>query len=201
MEITCLHQHQIKKASEVLAASFFDYPMFTFYFPDENRRKHYLPWYFRNILNTAYRYGEIYTTADVSGVIFTLPPDHNQITLWEYVQNGFLLTPLILGFRNYVRSMECEQFVDETRAKLLKLRPHYYLWGLGVDPNQKKTGIGATLLQLILEKADRENTAIYLETHSENNVPYYEKYKFDLLHTAKIPKHNLPFWCMLREPG
>jgi ribosomal protein S18 acetylase RimI-like enzyme len=200
LEITKLYPDQIKKASEVLAASFFDYPMFTFYFPHKNRRKRYLPWYFRNILKTAHRYGEVYITADVSGVIFTLPPGHTKISTWEYILNGFLMTPLIMGFRNYERSMECERFVDDTRENLMKLRPHYYLWGLAVDPNQKKTGIGSALLEPLLEKAEREYTPIYLETHSEKNVPYYQKHNFDLIHSAKIPKHNLPFWCMLREP-
>jgi len=101
--------------------------MFTFYFPDPKRRTRYLPWYFRNILNGALHYGEVYTNPEISGVIFTLPPDHTDISLWEYVQNGFLLTPFLLGFRNYKRSMDCESFVGMTQKKLMKDRPHYYL--------------------------------------------------------------------------
>ena len=199
MEITSLPPDQIKKASQVLAASFYDYPMFTFYFPNPTRRKRYLPWYFRNILTTAHRYGEIYATNDVSGVIFTLPPEHNKISIWEYAQNGFLFSPIILGFRNYVRSMACEGFVDETHEKLMKLRPHYYLWGVGVDPDRKKTGIGYALIKTVLDKADREKVPVYLETHLEANVPYYQKYHFSLIKSATIPKYNLPFWCMLRD--
>lgn len=200
MEVVRLHPHQIKKASETLSASFYEYPMFTFYFPDPNRRTRYLPWYFRNILNCAHRYGEVLTTSDESGVIFTLPPEHNLINLWEYIQNGFLLTPLYMGFRNYIRSMACEQFVGETQKKLVRSRPHYYLWGLAVDPSQKRKGVGSVLMQPVLEKSDREDKSIYLETHDENNVPYYEKFDFELIHQAEIPIHKLPFWCMLREP-
>jgi hypothetical protein len=106
MEIIKLDPRQVKKASDVVAASFFDYPMFTFYFPDPERRTRYLPWYFKNILNSALRYGTVYTTPEVSGVLFTLPPGHTKISIWEYVQSGFLLTPFALGFRNYKRSME-----------------------------------------------------------------------------------------------
>ena len=72
MEIIKLDPRQLKRASDVLAASFFDYPMFTFYFPDPKRRIRYLPWYFRNVLNSALRYGEVYTTPEISGVIFTI---------------------------------------------------------------------------------------------------------------------------------
>jgi GNAT superfamily N-acetyltransferase len=201
MEIINLNPHQVKRASEVLAASFFDYPMFTFYFPDIKRRTRYLPWYFQNILNCALRYGKVYTTPEISGVIFTLPPDHIKISMWEYIQNGFLLTPILLGFRNYKQSMDCERFVGNTQEKLLSNRPHYYLWGLAVNPSQKSKGIGAALMQPVLKKADTQNLPIYLETHAEKNVSYYQKNGFGLIHTAKIPKYDLPIWCILREPA
>ena len=200
MEIIKLDPRQIKMASDVLAASFFDYPMFTFYFPDIKRRTRYLSWYFRNILNCALRYGEVYTTPEISGVIFTLPPGHTKISMWEYIQNGFFLTPFVLGFRNYKQSMDCESFVGYTQEKLMKNRLHYYLWGLAVDPIQKAKGIGAALMQPVLAKADARKMPIYLETHDEKNVQYYQKYGFDLIHTVRIPRYELPIWCMLREP-
>ena len=200
MKIIKLDPREIHQASVVLSASFFDYPMFTFYFPDSKRRTRYLPWYFRNVLNCALRYGEVYTTPEISGVIFTLPPDHTKISIWEYIQNGFFLTPFLLGFRNYKQSMECERFVGNTQEQLMKNRPHYYLWGLAVDPCQKAKGIGTALLLFVLAKADTLQKPVYLETHDEKNVRYYQKHGFDLIRTARIPKHELPIWCMLREP-
>ncbi|HEX7555612.1 MAG TPA: GNAT family N-acetyltransferase [Leptolinea sp.] len=201
MEIIKLDPHQKKKASEVVAASFYDYPMFTFYFPDPRRRARYLPWYLENVLNCALRYGEVFTNPEISGVIFTLPPGHTKISDWEYIQNGFLLTPFLLGFHNYQQSMDCEYFVGDTQIKLLKDRPRYYLWGLAIDPNHKRQGIGTALLQPVLAKADAEKMPVYLETHDEKNVLYYQKHGFDLILTTRIPKHELPIWCMLREPG
>ena len=191
---------QINRASEVLAAAFMDYPMFTFYFPNRQRRIRYLPWYFKNILNTALRYGAVHTTPGITGVIFTLPPGHTKISLWEYIQSGFLLTPFVLGFRNYKHSMECEDFVGATQIKLMKNRPHYYLWGLAVDPDQKAQGIGTALMKPLLVQADAQKMPIYLETHDEKNVRYYHKHGFDLIYTTCIPKYQLPIWCMLREP-
>lgn len=200
VEIFRLHRNQIKEASKVLAASFFDYPMFTFYFPDIIRRERYLPWYFQNVLNTANSFGEVFVAEGVSGVVFFLKPEHPKITIWEYIQNGFLMTPLILGLRNFARSIECEQFVDDMREQLMGGRPHIYLWGLAVDPGKTKKGIGSTLIRFVLEKADREGVPAYLETHDEKNVPYYQNHGFDLVQSAIIPKHNLQFWCLLREP-
>ena len=200
MDTINLASHQLKKASTVLAASFFEYPMFRFYFPDPKRRTRHLPWYFRNILRTALRYGKVYTTPEIAGVIFVLPPGHTKISIWEYIQNGFLLNPFKLGFRNYVRSMECENFVANTHEKLMQNRPHFYLWGLAVDPAQKAKGIGTALMRPVLEKADAENLPVYLETHDEKNVPYYQKFGFEMIHKTSIPKYKLPIWCMVREP-
>ena len=201
MEIIKLDPGQINRAAEVLAVSFLDYPMFTFYFPDPQHRVRYLPWYFKNILKTALHYGAVHTTPDVSGVIFVLPPGHTKISMGEYIRSGFLLTPFVLGFRNYQRSMECEDFVGKTQIQLMGSRPHYYLWGLGVDPHYKAQGIGTALMQPLLAQVDAQHMPVYLETHDEKNVRYYQKFGFNLTYTTCISKYQLPIWCMLREPA
>ena len=201
MDIIALDPKKKKNAAEVLSAAFFDYPMFTFYFPDPKRRSRYLPWYLENVLNCALRYGEVYTNAELSGVIFSLPPGHTQISLWEYIQNGFVLTPFFLGLRNYVRSMDCEDFVASTHEKIMQDRPHYYLWGLAVDPARKRKGVGTALMEFFMKKTDIAGKSIYLETHDENNVAYYQRLGFNLVCTDAILKYDLRIWCMLREPG
>ncbi len=201
MEIIRLDPQQKNRAAEVVAAAFYDYPMFTFYFPDPSKRTHLLRWYLGNVLNCALRYGEVFTTPEISGVIFTLPPGHTQISQWEYIQNGFLPSALVLGWRNFVRSQACEQFVGDTHKQVMQGQPHYYLWGLAVDPSRKRHGVGTALLQPFIAKADAEKMPIYLETHEEKNVGYYEPMGFALAHTDNIPRFELPIWCMVRQPA
>jgi ribosomal protein S18 acetylase RimI-like enzyme len=199
MDIVSLNPKQKKEAAAVLSAAFFDYPMFRFYFPDPKRRARYLPWYLGNVLNCALRYGEVFTDAALSGVVFYLPPGHTKLSLWEYMQNGFLLSPIFLGLRNYERSMECEDFVAKTHDKIMCDRLHYYLWGLAVDPSQKKKGVGTALMKFFMERTDEAGKPIYLETHDENNVAYYQRLGFNLVCTDAISKYDLRIWCMLRE--
>jgi ribosomal protein S18 acetylase RimI-like enzyme len=200
MDIIALDPQQKKKAARVLAVAFFDYPMFTFYFPDPKRRTRYLPWYLENVLNCALRYGEVFTNVELSGVLFYLPPGHTQVSLWEYIQNGFFLTPFFLGLRDYVRSMDCEAFVANTHEKVMGDRPHYYLWGLAVDPAQKRKGVGTALMKFFMEIADEDEKPIYLETHDEANVAYYHRMGFNLAYTDTISKYGLQIWCMIWEP-
>ncbi len=166
MEIIKLDPKYKKRAAEIVAAAFFDYPMFTFYFPDPKKRARVLPWYLGNVLNCALRYGEVCTTPEISGVIFTLPPGHTKISQSEYIQNGFLLTPLLLGYRDYQRSQECEKFVADTHEMIMGDRPHYYLWGLTVDPSQKRKGIGTALLKPLIEKADARTKVRFTWKHT-----------------------------------
>jgi ribosomal protein S18 acetylase RimI-like enzyme len=108
------------------------------------------------------------------------------------------MTPFVMGFRNYAISDECEKFVHDTHERLLNGREHYYLWGIVTDPEMQRQGIGSALLKILTDKADAQNMPIYLETHDRNNVAYYERFGFKLIHTETIPKHGVDIWCMLR---
>jgi len=201
MEIVKLDPSKKKPAVDVLCAAFFDYPEFDFYFPDPGKRKQCLPWYLGKVMNTALRYGEVYTTQEISGVAFILPPGHTRISQWEYVLCGFLPAPFVLGRQNFIRSQAAEEFIGDMHEKIMDGCPHYYLWGLAVDPARKRKGIGTALLGPILAKADAEKKPIYLETHDEKNVAYYQRSGFYLAMTSRIPKFDIPVWCMVREPG
>ena len=199
MNILKLKSSQKRTAAEVLTAAFFDYPMFAHYFPNSKKRKQRLSWYMEKTLNCAVRYGEVFVTSDCSGVMFILPPAHTRLTDKEYIQNGFLFVPFVMGFRNYVKSSECEKFVADTHERLLNGKEHYYLWGLVTDPKVQQKGVGSALLKTLIDKADAENMPVYLETHDEKNVAYYERFGFKLIHKDTIPKHGLDIWCMLYQ--
>ena len=66
---------------------------------------------------------------------------------------------------------------------------------VGLAPEQGK-GIGDALVQTLLKRADAEDMPVYLETHDQRNVGYYERHGFELVLETSIPKHDLPIWCM-----
>ncbi len=200
MEIMKLSPEQKKHAAKVVSNAFFDYPSLVFYFPHPKRRALLLTWYMERVLNTAFLFGEVLATEDVSGVLFALPPGHTRLSERDYIKSGLLAAPLVIGLRRYPSVSECENYLADTQEKLLAGRPHYYLWGLAVDPARQRSGSGTILLEAFLKRADSENMPVYLETHRKQNVAYYEQRGFRLVHTDIIPKHNLDFWCMLHEP-
>ena len=200
MKIQPLAKQNCKAAAQTVANAFFEYPSLIAYFPDAKKRIKKLPWYMERVLRSALAYGEAWMTEDGFGVLFLLPPDHTVLSDWDYVKCGFLAAPLVVGVRHYALVNSCEAYLAKMQKELLKERPHYYLWGLAVDPSKQRSGAGKALLSALFDKADRESMPIYLETHRFENVAYYESNGFALIHKDCVPNTDLDFWCMLREP-
>ena len=76
--------------------------------------------------------------------------------------------------------------------------PHWYLAVLGTEPAAQGRGIGAALVEPILERCDQAGLAAYLESSKEQNVPYYQRFGFKV--TGEIALPNGPtVWSMWRE--
>lgn len=200
MKIISLSTKEVSDAAQTVARAFYHYPSLMAYFPDERRRAKNLPWYMERTLLSALAYGEAWTTEDRAGVLFLLPPGHTRLTDIEYIRCGFLAAPFKIGLRHYPVVNACETELANTQEALLGGRPHYYLWGLVVEPAKQRSGAGSALLQQLFRQADREQMPIYLETHQFENVAYYEARGFGQIHTGKMPYQSMPYWCLLREP-
>ena len=199
LNIIPLKQEDRNKAADTVARAFFHYPSLVAYFPDEKKRVKKLPWYMSRVLESAIKYGQVMTTQDCSGVLFWLPPGRTRLSDWDYVKCGFLAAPFVVGLRHYGFVNASETFLADLQEKLLQGRPHYYLWGITVDPANQRGGTGSALLRTLFDRADQERMPVYLETHRFENVAYYEKHAFQLIHTDKMPGDELPVWCMVRE--
>lgn len=188
------------RAAQVLSDAFFDYPMFTFYFPDRDVRTRHLTWYMDKVLRCAMRYGSAWTTHDVAGVLFVLPPAHTRLSTLQYIRNGFLSAPFRFGIRNYARVLACEDFVADIHESVMAGRTHLYLWGLVVDPARQRQGIGSALMAALLKQADREGLPVYLETHDRANLDYYRRTGFRSAFEGRLAGFDIEIWGMVREP-
>ena len=96
------------------------------------------------------------------------------------------------------RMMAVLRQVDE-RKKALMSDPHWYLAAIGVDPAKQGGGLGSRLMRSGIERADRGNVAIYLETEAEGNVGFYEHLGFEVVDEVTAAGLDLPIWLMVRR--
>lgn len=200
MDVIRLKPSKRRRAAQVWAGAFLHYPMVTAYWPDPKRRARYLAWYLGCAIAYGLRYGEVYTTPDVAGIAVWLPPGQTDITTWRYIVAGYLPLPLVMGIRQFfTQTMSSDDLLHQVHREIMT-GPHWYLWGLAVDSDRQRQGIGTLLLRPGLARADAHHLPCYVETHDEQNLPFYEKQGFALVHTVQVSGPDLRFWCMVREP-
>ena len=67
---------------------------------------------------------------------------------------------------------------------------------IGVDPEQRGRGLGQPLMARVLEVADAEEVACYLESSNPRNLSFYERLGFEVLEEVTLPNGPTirPMW-------
>jgi ribosomal protein S18 acetylase RimI-like enzyme len=200
MEQIRLNTSQIKQAAVIYSRAFFDYPQFTCYHPSRDWRTRHFTSYCELGLRFALRYGEVYTNGDFKGIIGWFAPHRNHFTSSMYlVIPEFYRQAILIGWKNLSRITACEDYAAKVHGEVMP-EPHWYLWGLAVDPDYHGQGIGTQLMEPGLKRADEQGLPTYLETHDEDNIAYYQKRGFELVRSEHVPGIGLPFWCLVHQP-
>jgi GNAT superfamily N-acetyltransferase len=84
-----------------------------------------------------------------------------------------------------------------------KVHPKEPLWYLNLlvaDPSVQRGGVGTALQRSLLDRADGDGLACYLETQNPDNLPYYGRFGYEVVHKLKPVPKGPPLWTMRREP-
>ena len=78
--------------------------------------------------------------------------------------------------------------------------PHWYLAIIGTDPDVRGKGFGQVLMQSRLDRCDTEHAPAYLESSNPVNVPYYQRFGFDVTGEIRLPGSGPSLIPMWRRP-
>ena len=73
-----------------------------------------------------------------------------------------------------------------------------YLYAIGVLPEMQGKGIASKLIREKL--AECSNQTVYLETNTEHNCRFYQKFGFEPVLKTFYKKNNLTTWYMVKYP-
>jgi ribosomal protein S18 acetylase RimI-like enzyme len=189
---------ELVEVSAVLGRAFLDDPAMTWMMPDDAERERRLPLFFQATARHEHlRFGTIDAVLEqgvVRGAALWKPPG-GQRTPWL---RGLLSMPsYVRAFGPYLRNAGQ---VQELMAKTHPPEPHWYLAVIGTDPAAQGGGIGTVLMNSRLEACDRDQLPAYLESSKESNLPYYERFGFEVTGEIQFPSDGPKLWPMWRKP-
>ena len=200
IQVIRLERRLAGRAAEVMLCAYKRDPMMEYVLPDAERKTRRTMWFIETGLRYGRRYGDVYTTPDVSGVAVWLPPDHPEMTLTGLLRTGLLFAPFRLGRKPFRRLLNCVEYTHHVHHELLP-GPHWYLYELAVEPSRQSMGIGAALMKPVLDRADETGLSCYLETFAERAVSFYDRLGFTVEREGAPPKGGPICWSMVRKPS
>ncbi len=196
-----LPEASVAEAGEVLARAFFDDPLWTWIEPDDERRRQMLPWFMTMSTRYGQLAGEQYTTAGrIMGVAAWSPPGADEDLDPDGSRTGFNEAPAHMGEDALRRFLAMVEHQSAVRRQSMQ-QPFWYLPSLGVDPPFQRQGVGSALLAPVLDRADADSLACYLETEKAENLRFYGKRGFRVLVEDVNPGRGPRWWGLRREPA
>ena len=190
-----MRPEDVPAAVATFVRAFYDDPLLAYMFPDLRTRGRSVRRFFKFQLTRTYLpRGLAYTTEDCRSVALWLPPKARAAGgVRDLV--GQLRLLFILG-RRVGAALQVVQLVEARHPRA----PHYYLGGLGTDPDWQGKGLGSAVLGPVLERCDREGMPAYLESSKESNISFYRRHGFQVTGEVSLPEGSVRLWLMWREP-
>ena len=194
-----LEANQIPEAGRVLARAFRTDPLQTYIFPDVDESVRRSPAMFSAIVRSGFERAEVWTTTSTAGIAVWSPPARRGPEEAKQDDAKEDRLPELMGHAAFERLSSFFAAIERFHVEAAP-EPHWYLEILGVDPASQGQGIGSALLQPILDRADADGVACYLETVNAKNVPFYVARGFAVVLDTIEPGSGLRLWTFIRDP-
>ena len=124
-----LTEPHLQQAAVMLGKAFHNDPWILYLYPDEVERRRRLPVLFGVMLRYTLRYGEITTTADVTGAACWLPPGKTTLTIRGMLNTGALRPSFQFGWHVWLCNNRLQNYMNSLHKRYVS-EPHWYLYTL-----------------------------------------------------------------------
>jgi len=159
--------------SSILVASFYDNKSVNAVVKQDAKKEQRLKLLIEYSIFMGENFGRLYLTDDNKACAILLDPLKKKITL-KAILWDIKLAFKVVGIFNVLSVLRREQVLKSHYPK----HNYIHLWFIGVDVKHQGQGLGSKMLkQIIADYADKD---IFLETSTERNFSFYEKYGFTM---------------------
>lgn len=180
--------------SHTLGKAFFDDPVMAWMLPNAEARRRKLHTLFASLTRHHHlSRGGVEVATDDTGIGAAAlwdPPGEWKQTRAEELR---AMPGLLLAFgRSLTRGLVASELMKNAHPE----EPHWYLAVIGSDPAVRGKGYGNVLMRSRLDRCDAEFAPAYLESSNPDNVPYYERFGFEVTGELKLPDGPslIPMW-------
>lgn len=187
---------ELDGAVETLARAFYADPVWSWAFPDPERRlgQHRAVWGL--VAAAALEYGSAWLVEDCAAVALWIPPGKPELRPEDEERLEDMLGELLGdGAARVLETFERFEAAHPDRE------PHYYLSLLGTNPDRRGRGLGMGLLEATLERIDTEGAPAFLESSNPVNTPRYERLGFAVCGEFDLPEDGPRVTQMWRDPA
>jgi len=185
-----LSEHHL--VGDIIGDSFADDPVNRWVFGEQKGMTYYYTSSAKK-LYLAKGYGHVMKNG--SGASLWLPPN---VKKHIPILNSLDIAANMIRFGG-LKSIPRGLALDNALAKAKPNKAHYYLFAIGCRSTEQGKGIGSTLMKAGLEQVEKDKMPAYLESSKEQNVPFYQRYGFEVIEKIMPVKGCPPLWLMWRE--
>jgi hypothetical protein len=175
----------------ILSSSFDDNKSVNYILKQDGKRALRLRRLMEYSFEMCYRFGDIIISDDRKGCALIIMPDKKKINLTTIFLDAKLALTCI-GIFGIKKAMLREARINKIHPD----HPIYYLWFIGVAPEEQSKRVGSRLLKQVIKQSEIRNRPIYLETSTIKNLPWYQKFGFTIFEQIEF---GYTLFCLKRE--
>ena len=182
-------------AGQVLGRAFLEDPVFAWLVRGADRERRLVRVFTAFAAEVARTPGSrILVTRDRTGAALWLPPGRWRGGVGELVRGAPCLLSGVRG--GVLRGLRLQAAVEAAHPR----PPHWYLTDLGAVATARGRGVGARLVQPVLDLCDEQQLPAYLESSNPRNWSFYERHGFVRRDPIAVPRGCPLLVPMWREP-
>jgi GNAT superfamily N-acetyltransferase len=181
--------------ANTLSRAFQDDPVFRWIVPDDEARQSANDAFFALVVDAFWPHGEVHIAERGAGSALWLPPGVELVPESEGDAFGERVVATVGDEADAGRMASMLTLLDEHHPH----EPAWFLNFLGVRPVFQGCGLGSAMLAAVLDRADRNGEAAYLDATSPDSRRLYERHGFEVIRVLQVDD-SPPLWSMWRDP-
>jgi len=162
-------------AVDILTSAFRDNKSVNYIVRQDNRKLLRIKALMAYSFDMCMEFGDVFLTEDGEACALILYPHLKKFSFYALWLDIKLIFKAITVW-GIAKTLKRESQIKTIQPK----EPMAYLWFIGVNHLSQHEGTGSNLLKEVIEYANQKELPVYLETSTNENLPWYKRFGFEI---------------------